>query len=134
MTPTTPPTDPGGLIAEDEEPFDLVLVKVDPASLPLYFVVRWPKHEPQYRTPEHVASVIDDHTCPTNWTDGIIAVIANGDHDPHGFAKFVAIREPPEGMDRSGDIDDDCNTWWPDIFPEAFVAELEALATAPRGE
>lgn len=108
----------GGDLAGDEKPFDLVLLKVDPESHPLYFVVsarRWPHSDGD---PGSEAYFYDEHTCPTNWMRDVIAVISDGDEDPHGFATFVKKIAPPDGMDAGGDINGDCNTNWTDIFPE----------------
>jgi len=99
----------GGALAGDAKPFDLVLLRVDPESHPLYFVVEARRftfsdglNEPYF---------YDEGTCPTNWTCDIVAVVSRGDEDPHGFATFVVKRGPPEGYE-SGDAD------YGAIFPE----------------
>lgn len=83
----------------DGEPYDLVLLKVEPESLPLYFVIR-ERHLHQFHTlgPEqeyHDEAFYGEHTCPMNWIRDIVTVISDGDSDPHGFASFV--RRVPEG-------------------------------------
>lgn len=102
----------GGTLAGDSKPFEYVLLKVDPASQPLYFVIRASVYHDQKDTTEQATYFYNDHTCPTNWIDKVVAIIADGDQDPHGFAKFVACKAPPEE-----DFDED-NDDWLDIFPE----------------
>lgn len=95
----------------DEKPVDLVLLKVDPASHPLYFVVRWPRlAEPDQQKLD--TYFFEEHTCPSNWTGDIVGVIAAGDPDPHGFVEFVRRTPEPADMYESGDA------LWPQLFPE----------------
>ena len=104
----------GGKLAGDRKPFDLVLLEVDPESHPLYFVIearRFPFQETDVERDHHDRYHYDEGTCPTNWTDGIVCVVSRGDEDPHGFATFVARREPPVDY-QSGAAD------YGTIFPE----------------
>ena len=106
-------------MAGDKKPFDLVLLRVTPESQPLYLVLgvrRWPGRENRASDEYYY----NEHTCPTNWTDQIVAVISGGDEDPHGFAKFVRRTEPPEGMRADGyfEASHDGPTWT-EIFPES---------------
>ena len=103
----------GGKLAGDEKPYDYVLLKVDPESHPLYFVIkarRWPDHPP----PDHDndSYFYNEHTCPTNWTDDIVAVVGNGEVDPHGVATFVRRVTPPEN-----DVAEITDEWYK-LFPE----------------
>jgi hypothetical protein len=102
-----------GELKGDGNPRDLILLKVDPASHPLYFVTLRRRYGAPNKDSDHY--FYEEHTCPTNWTDEIVAVIANGDEDPHGFAKFVKRIPVPEGMDDNGDGAD---VMWTDLFPE----------------
>lgn len=104
----------------DGRPFDLVLLKIEPDALPVYFVVRhrrFPEHgvKGSEEQADHDEYFFNEHTCPTNWTDDIVAVISEGDEDPHGFARFVRSIKPPDDMDWNGDGHDGT---WVDLFPE----------------
>jgi hypothetical protein len=39
----------------------------------------------------HERYFYNEHTCPTNWTRGIVEIIFEGDHDPHGVFEFVSV-------------------------------------------
>lgn len=108
-----------GDLVGDGKPMDLVLLKVDPDELPLYFVIaaRHYQSDDQDQGYDHNSYFYDEHTCPTNWTDDIVAVVANGDDDPHGFAKFVRRIPMPDDMDDAGDGSEKS---WQELFPEAF--------------
>lgn len=96
------------------KPLSLDLLIVRPG---LHLVVMNPYND--YRDDPGAGSFLyEQHTCPTNWIDRVVAIIADGDDDPHGFAKYVRSIPAPEGMDEAGDIDDNCNTPWLDLFPE----------------
>lgn len=102
-----------------DEPFDLVLLKIEPDAYPLYLVVKALRME-GYTSDDHTAHFYESHSCPANWMPDVLAVISGGgDDDPHGFATFVKRIQAPDGMDEFGDIDGDCNTPWTQIFPEA---------------
>lgn len=104
----------GGALAGDKKPFDLVLLRVEPEAHPLYFVLeqrRYPSQTTGAEQDRHDHYHYDEGTCPTNWTDDIVCVVSRGDEDPHGFATFVARREPPAGYE-SG------NAEYGTIFPE----------------
>jgi hypothetical protein len=101
----------GGDLAGNGKPYDFVLLKVDPESHPLHLVIRarrWPGSDPNNGHDEYF---YNEHTCPTNWTDDIVAVISRGDPDPHGFAKFVRRVTPTD------DEDEDNDPWF-FLFPE----------------
>lgn len=59
----------------------------------------------------------EEHSCPTNWLRNCVAVIENGDTDPHGFLEFVRsidiTKEQKEILDE-GQNDHDLF----DMFPE----------------
>lgn len=111
----------GGDLAGDGKPFDLVLLKVEPESHPIYFVIKarvWPDHQ---ITDESDSYFYGEHTCPTNWTDQIIAVISRCDEDPHGFATFVSRKKAPERMDEHGHMAGGHEgELWTAIFPETL--------------
>lgn len=110
-----------GELRGNGKPFDLVLLKVEPESHPLYFVVRSRDYGNE-RNNESEAFFYEEHTCPTNWTDDILAVISQGDPDPHGFVSFVARTKPPEKMDDDGNTNGRGDDIWAEVFPEAFTA------------
>lgn len=99
---------------------DLVLLKVEPTSHPLYFVIRQrrlPQPSGSPFTPQESDKYFfEEHTCPTNWTGDIECVIAKGDPDPHGFATFVRRIPAPAAME-------DCDDYqYLTLFPEAANA------------
>jgi hypothetical protein len=54
----------------------------------------------------HEEYFYNEHTCPCNWIDDIIAIIDlnNGDIDPHGIAQYVGrLPLPNNYKDLSGD-------------------------------
>lgn len=121
----------GGDLEGDGKPFDLVLLKVDPEAHPLYFVIRARNSPDSGESVEERASgdqyFYDEHTCPTNWTNNIIAVISDGDEDPHGFATFVRRRDAPPDMDESGDIKGIYEgPLWATLFPEVTAKPSES--------
>lgn len=100
-----------GSLAGAGKPFDYVLLKVEPESHPLYFVIQariFPNDPRDYDIDSHF---YNSHTCPINWTDDIVAVISGGDADPHGFATFVGRITPLSGIDEN-------NADWPALFPQ----------------
>jgi hypothetical protein len=94
----------------------LILLRVD---RPCFFVVEGNAYfskptDTEEDAVSHATYYYDEHTCPTNWTDNIVAVIQDGDDDPHGFARFVRMVESVEDYD-------DCDFHgWEELFPEAF--------------
>lgn len=64
------------------------------------------------RTPaDHQRYLYEEHSCPSNWMKNVVAVIDEGDPDPHGFLAYV------RHVDR-GEPEDDED--YREIFPEAF--------------
>lgn len=111
-----------GDLSGDNRPFDLVLLKVDPQSHPLYFVINARHYDHHDNSDHHVAYYYDEHTCPINWTRNIVAVIAQGDEDPHGFAKFVKRIPAPDNMDEHGRVKEDRDgSIWTKLFPEIEI-------------
>lgn len=108
-----------GDLAGDGRPCDFILLKVDPESHPLYFVINARNRERDHgpNDENHDAYYYNEHTCPTNWTDEIEAVISKGDYDPHGFATFVRRIPVPEKYDQ---VEAD----WSELFPEILVYPL----------
>jgi hypothetical protein len=120
----SPPSD-GGLV-ERAEQRSMALLKLAAADRTVYFVLDTPAYrdakdsDAEYQS--HREYFYEEHSCPTNWINSIVAVIENGDTDPHGFLQFV--KQVPVANDF--DEDDDKN--WQKLFPEAFVAaELSRL-------
>lgn len=117
----------GGELKGDGKPFDLVLLKVDLERAPLYFVIsarHWPDKDPDpwSSAVSHDAYYYGEHTCPTNWIGDIVAIIAGGDDDPHGFATFVRRCESPPGMTEDGDWEAGSDqVSWRDLFPETVL-------------
>ena len=76
---------------------------------------------------EHLRFFYEEHSCPTNWIGHCVAVIKNGDTDPHGFLEYVRSVSIPPDLDidemeqdiEVGSKEDGKRTWrhW---FPEAF--------------
>lgn len=72
----------------------------------------------------HQQYFFEEHSCPTNWLRECVAVIQDGDCDPHGFLDFVRAVDVPANFDQ----DDDSQ--WPILFPEAFKGDtIEGTAT-----
>ncbi len=122
-----------GELAGDGKPFDLILLKVEPDTHPLYFVVharRFPHHSKDDGEQEHRdAYFYNEHTCPTNWTDDILAVISDGDPDPHGFATFVRRLPAPNDMDENGYNN---AASWLELFPETVPQDIAADIQAQK--
>jgi hypothetical protein len=110
----------GGDLRGDGRPFDLVLLRVDPESHPLYFVIRARRYPHDEGAEDgHDAYYYNEHTCPTNWTADILAVISKGDEDPHGFAEYVRRRAAPALMNENGGMNDvHEGPLWAALFPE----------------
>lgn len=73
----------------------------------------------------------EEHSCPTNWLRTCVAVIEDGDTDPHGFLSFVRAVEVDNGFDED-------KADWEAMFPEAFggqiidhVAQVPVLTLSP---
>lgn len=103
----------------------LVLLKRDGPS-PVYFVVSDHDHidgvEPTDEERQVNAEYLyEEHSCPTNWLRDVVAVIEDGDADPHGFLSFVRACPSPPGFDEH-DVD------WATIFPEAFGGKIIDVA------
>lgn len=94
-----------------------VLLKVQPSDH-LFFVLR--VRDYNFVGDEgHDNYFYDEHTCPTNWTNEIVAVIENGDPDPHGFATFVAARPEPAAFEEN-------DYAYMAVFPEITKSEEKA--------
>lgn len=112
----------GGDLSGDGKPFDLVLLKVEPEAHPLYLVIkarRWPDSDTAEERASHDQYFYDEHTCPTNWIDDVLAIISDGDEDPHGFATFVRRIPAPDDMSEDGDPE----PAWSELFPETAATE-----------
>ena len=117
----------------------LTLLKFESKDGPTFFVIDH-KHygapEPDAEIQERDRYLYEEHSCPTNWLRDCIAVIHDGDADPHGFLTFVRSVEVSDGFDDNDDGQ------WPILFPEAFggetidgtAAEIKAALPPPESE
>lgn len=99
----------------------LVLLKLEAGECRVFFVLKQSKQNDDWK-PENYQYFYEKHSCPTNWFHDIVAVIEDGDADPHGFLDFVAVRDIPEGFDpdRPGNTNSgiDEAEVWAELFPE----------------
>lgn len=101
----------------------MVLLKIEGKACPVYFVMDHPRyhHNGKVESDEErqgsTQFFFEEHSCPTNWLDECVAVIDDGDCDPHGFLEFVRAVDVPDDFD----TDNDAN--WITLFPEAFPAD-----------
>lgn len=121
--------------ARDSFSRSIALLKFDGKEGPVYFVMDHNRYhngevESDEENQSHQRYFFEEHSCPTNWLRECVAVIEDGDCDPHGFLDFVRAVDVPE------DFDEDDDGQWPILFPEAFkgetidgtAAELKLLA------
>lgn len=110
----------------------LVLLRSDHSASqePIYLVVKDRYVEvdvPMEEAAEHRRYWYNEHTCLTNWTDKIIAVIMGGDDDPHGAFQYVSHVMAADVLPAFREYD---STWETkaqlgklqirDIFPQPF--------------
>ena len=90
-----------------------------------YFVFSGPvrKYDDEETRQSGDAFFFEENSCPTNWIKRCVAVISDGDTDPHGFLEFVRSTPGVNGVWGNETHDD-----WIEIFPEAFTAEQRAKA------
>ena len=100
---------------DDKTKRDYILLKVEPSSHPLYFILDYPYG--QGNDPGDDAYLFNEHLCPESWLDCVVEVFARGEIDPHGFAKFVRRVRAPEGLGDSGHINQE---QWTEVFPEVL--------------
>lgn len=82
-----------------------------PQKDPVYFVLKtkdygFSKSETEFRNQHYF---YEQHTCPTNWTKYINAIIIKDDDDPHGLFQFVSRKTEDEvcsviNVDSDGDL------------------------------
>jgi hypothetical protein len=97
----------------------MALLKFEGKDGPTYFVMDHDRYrdgtgEGDDENQAHQSYFFEEHSCPTNWLRECVAVIQNGDCDPHGFLDFVRAVDVPH------DFDDDDDENWFKLFPEAF--------------
>jgi hypothetical protein len=97
----------------------MALLKFDGKDGTVFFVLdhgryHAPGTESDEENQRHQRYFFEEHSCPTNWLRKCVAVIKNGDCDPHGFLDFVRAADVP----RNFDPDDDSR--WEALFPEVF--------------
>lgn len=89
------------------------------ADSDLFFVMDHDRYlglgEPDDDAAHSLEYFFEEHSCPTNWLSECVAVIDDGDTDPHGFLVFVRHVDVPRDFD-DGQQD------WREMFPEAFAA------------
>lgn len=91
------------------------LLKIDSTEGPIFFVMKnstMPERDPE-SLQDSQRYFYEEHSCPTNWIGDCVAVIEDGDTDPHGFMEFVRHVTVPD------DFDED-RADWQMLFPEAF--------------
>lgn len=102
------------------------LLRFDGVAGPVFFVMDHDRyHSAGVETDEDRQSnaryFFEEHSCPTNWLRECVAVIEDGDSDPHGFLTFVRAVDVPN------DFDADNDNQWQRLFPEAFAADPMAI-------
>ena len=101
----------------EPEPHSYALLKLEGAAKPLFFVMEeryGSRDEDEYES--HRKYFYEEHSCPTNWLRNCLAVIEEGDTDPHGFLTYV--RSVP--IQAGQELDINSEPLWNEIFPEAF--------------
>ena len=93
----------------------LTLLKLEGKEHPVFFVLAHDRYHADLQEEQgHQSYFFEEHSCPINWISECVAVIENGDPDPHGFLKFVRAAEVP------AEFDPDDDAALKAIFPEAF--------------
>lgn len=111
----------------------MALLKFDGKDGPVFFVMDHNRYnngtmESDEENQSHQRYYFEEHSCPTNWLRECVAVIDDGNPDPHGFLEFVRAVDVPE------DFDEDDDGQWPILFPEAFGGEtIDGEATKIAG-
>lgn len=94
------------------------LLRFDGKDGPVFFVMDKDRYREGDQSPTEFQDsqrfFFEEHSCPTNWLRDCVAVIEDGDCDPHGFLTFVRAVDVPQDFD----VDDD--EQWAILFPEAF--------------
>ena len=109
----------------------LALLKFDGKNGPVFFVMDHDRYredttEGDEQNQESQRYFFEEHSCPTNWLHECVAVIEDGDTDPHGFLDFVHAVDVPQDFD----INDD--EQWSALFPEAFRVIEGTASSAVR--
>ena len=100
----------------------LTVLRFDGKDCPTFFVMKADRYrdDPAQTNDEYQKSqqyFFESHSCPTNWLRNCIAVIKDGDTDPHGFLSFVRAIDIDLGFDEDA-------AEWSVLFPEAFGAPI----------
>ena len=95
----------------------LSLLKLEVKKGPVFFVIEdeYGEHEDGPLQGDK-AYQYEEHSCPTNWLRHCVAVIEDGDEDPHGFLEHVRSVRVPDTCDPS------CEDGWISLFPEVHAA------------
>lgn len=105
---------------------ELSLLKFDGKDGPVYFVIRGlaSVHGTNEEMQDRASYHYEEHSCPTNWLRECVAVIEDGDEDPHGFLDHVRTVQVPKDFEPDS---------WRELFPEAFGgAEIDGTAVDVR--
>ncbi len=103
---------------------ELSLLRFDGKDGPVYFVIKGlaTKAGGDAAMQSSAAYRYEEHSCPTNWLRDCVAVIEDGDEDPHGFLDHVRTVQVPKDFEPQS---------WRDLFPEAFGgATIDGTAEA----
>lgn len=109
----------------------VALIRFDGKDGPTFFVMKHDRcraapDETDEQNQEHQRYFFEEHSCPTNWLRECVAVIQNGNTDPHGFLTFV------RAVDVGNDFDEDDDEQWAILFPEAFASPIIDGDVCPR--
>ena len=103
----------------------MALLKFEGKDGPVFFVMDHDRYrggtgqdETDEANQDHQRYFFEEQSCPTNWLRECVAVIEDGDCDPHGFLDFVRAVDVPQ------DFDEDNDANWVALFPEAFEGKI----------
>lgn len=83
----------------------LVLLRIPPCEKPIYLLVKGMRFETDGKVESdedregHKRYFYEEHTCPTNYLHDVVAVMVDGDSDPHGLAEYVTAIDRPAAFD-----------------------------------
>ncbi len=89
------------------------LLKLEGKNGPVFFVIEDDYGEHEEGTLQgDKAYQYEEHSCPTNWLRDCVAVIEDGDEDPHGFLQHVRSVQVAATCEPSAE------GGWAALFPE----------------
>lgn len=105
-------------------------MKRDTTDGPLFFIAKSIRlsisNDTEEETQSHEVYFFEEHSCPTNWLRDIVAVIEDGDCDPHGIFDVIRSIHIPD------DFSTDDDSQWPLLFPEALGGTIIDAAVSPE--